>query len=214
MGEMVNDLVLSLKAHLQDKMIDSVPSEYVTMLTYTDSDGTDRVLAPSLVKIGRLQDDPTGLSGNVLIPSIYVAIHCNDPEDLADGWKHTVASAVESSASNLGLHIGYPYEIGGSTLWWRRYRVSFEAYFIDSDQTQEEALRLANLIRALLRRYCEGYRADDNPHGWKCAGLSDTLGESALIAQVGKSHCWEGGGPDDDYIWRGAVWLQVLTEVA
>jgi len=210
MGEMANDLVQSLKAHLQDKMVDNIPSEFVAMLTYTDANGVDRVLAPSLVKIGRLQDDPTILSGATAIPSSYVAIHCNDPDDMSDGWKHTMASAVESSATNLGLRLGNPYEIGGSKQWWRRFRVTFEAYFIDSDQGQEESLRLANLIRAMLEQYCESQRPD-NTHGWQCGGMTDTLGETALEAHVAKSHCWEGGGPDDDYIWRGAVWVQVIT---
>lgn len=210
MGEITNDLALSLKAHLQDKMVDSIPPEYAIMLAYTDMNGVARVIAPSLIKLGRLQDDPTILSGAVAIPSSYVAIHCNDPDDMSDGWKHTIASSVESSGTNLGLYLGIPYEIGGSTQWWRRFRVTFEAYFIDSDQSQEESSRLANLIRATLERYCESKRPD-NDHGWQCGGMTDTLGETALAAHVAKSHCWEGGGPEDDYIWRGAVWVQVLT---
>jgi len=35
--------------------------------------------------------------------------------------------------------------------------------------------------------------------------------ETALEAHVAKSHCVELGGPKDDYIWEGAVWVQVLT---
>lgn len=210
MGEIVNDLLQGLKLHLQAKMIDSVPAEYAALLAYTDMNGEARVLKPSLVQIGRLQDDPTALSENLAEPSIHVAIHENDPDDLSDGWKHTVASSVDSSATNLSLHLGYPYEIGGAEHWWRRFRVSFEAYFIDSDQTKEEATRLANLIRGLLEKYCGSYRPW-NLHGWQCGGIEDTFHETAMEAHVAKSHCWAGGGPDDDYIWRGAVWVQVLT---
>ena len=212
MGEIVNDLMQSLKAHLQDKMIDNVPEAYGSLLAYTDAEGEGRVLVPSLIKIGRLQDDPTQLTDDLEEPSSYVAIQPHDPDDLSDGWKHTIASSVDSSATNLSLHVGYPYEIGGTKRWWRRFKVSFEAYFIDSDQSQEEAVRLANLILGLLEKYCDSYRAADNPRGWQCGGTTDIFGETALESHIAKSHCWEGGGPDDDYIWRGGVWLQVMTE--
>jgi hypothetical protein len=211
MGEIVNDLLVSLKAHLTDKMITNVPAAFQAMLTYTDSESTERVLTPSLVKIGRLQDDPTRLPDSLAIPSSHVAIQVQDPEDMSDGWKHSVASSVDSSATNLSLHIGYPYEIGGTKRWWRRFKVSFKVFFIYSDQTEEEAARLANLFRSMLETYCESKRPD-NQHGWQCGGMTDTLGETAMEAHVAKSHCVELGGPEDDYIWEGAVWVQVLTE--
>ena len=211
MGEIVNDLMQSLKAHLQDKMIDNVPEAYGSLLAYTDAEGEGRVLVPSLIKIGRLQDDPTQLTDDLEEPSSYVAIQPHDPDDLSDGWKHTIASSVDSSATNLSLHVGYPYEIGGTRRWWRRFKVSFKAFFIYSDQTEEEAARLGNLFRAMLEKYCESYRAT-NTHGWQCGGLQDDLGETALEAHVAKAFAVELGGPDDDYIWEGAVWVQVMTE--
>jgi hypothetical protein len=210
MGEIVNDLLVSLKAHLQAKMVDSIPEAYEAMLTYEDSEGENRVLKPALIKIGRLQDDPTRLSDDLAEPSAHIAIQVQDPEDMSDGWKHSVASSVDSSATNLSLHIGYPYEIGGSRRWWRRFKVSFKVFFIYSDQVEDEATRLAQLFRATLEHYCESKRPD-NQHGWQCGGMEDTLGETALEAHVAKSHCVELGGPDDDYIWEGAVWIQVLT---
>jgi hypothetical protein len=210
MGEIVNDLLVSLKAHLQDKMVDSIPAEYLAILAYKDSEGTTRTLVPSLIKIGRLQDDPTRLTDDPLVPSSHIAIQVQDPEDMSDGWKHSVASSVDSSATNLSLHIGYPYEIGGARRWWRRFKVVFKVFFIYSDQTEEEATRLAQLFRATLEKYCESKRPD-NQHGWQCGGTTDTLGETALEAHVAKSHCVELGGPKDDYIWEGAVWVQVLT---
>jgi len=209
MGEIMYDLADSLRLHLQDKMVDDIPAAYSTTLAYTDSEGDERTFAPSLIKIGRLQDDPTALSEDTVIPSSYVAIHAHDPLDTSDGWKHSIASSVESSTTNLSLGVGYPYELGGSKKWWRRLVAEFGCYFIDSDQSETEAFRLANVMRGLLEHYCESYRAD-NLHGWNCV-LTDDFGESALEAHVAKSHCWEGGGPDDDYIWRGAVWVQVFT---
>ena len=211
MGEIVNDLMVSLKTHLQDKLIDNIPEAYGTLLAYTDSEGGERILAPCLIKLGRLQDDPTELSDDLSVPSAHIAIQPHDPDDLSDSWKHSVASSVDSSATNLSLAIGYPYEIGGTRVWWRRFKVSFKVFFIYSDQTETEATRLGNLFRAMLEKYCESYRAT-NPHGWRCGGVQDDLGETALEAHVAKSHAVATGGPDDDYIWEGAVWVQVQTE--
>ena len=210
MGEIVYDLLTSLRDHLQDKMIDNVPPEYVPTLTYTGIDGVERVLRPSLVKIGRLQDDPTDLSDDVAVPSTLIAIHTNDPGDLSDGWKHAIAGPIDESTTNLGVHVHRPYEMGGWNTWWRRFKVDVEMYLIDSDQNQEEATRLANLMRVLLEKYCES-PTPVNPHGWNCV-MTDDFGEYAMLSCVAKAHIWEGGGPDDDYIWRGGVWLQVLTQ--
>jgi hypothetical protein len=211
MGEITNDLMLSLKAHLQNMMIDNIPEALEAILTYTDDADESRILKPSLIKIGRLQDDPTRLSDELAEPSTYIAIQPHDPDDMSDGWKHTVASSVDASSTNLSLHVGYPYEIGGTRRWWRRFKVSYKVFFIYSDQTEAEATRLANLFRALLEKYCESYRAS-NTYGWRCGGLEDDLGETALESHVAKSHAVQLGGPDDDYIWEGAVWVQVMTE--
>jgi len=209
MGEIVNDLMVSLRAHLQDKMIDNVPDEYVEMLAYTGSDNREHVLKPSLVKVGRLQDDPTELSGSAAEPSSVITIHTNDPGDLADGWKHSIAGPNDESTTNLGLDLGRPYELTGTELWWRRIKVEFEIYFLESDQTQAEATRLANAMRGLLEQYCRSYNSS-HEHGWRCF-ITDDFGEYAMLSSVAKAHCSEGGGPDDDYIWRGELWLQVLT---
>lgn len=206
MPEITNDLMLSLQAHLQDKLVDNVPAEYETAMTYTDSEGTDRVLTATIM-IGRLQEDPTGLPGLTVEPSIHIAIEPNDPDE--ENWLHTVASSVESSATNLGLRVGYPYEIGGTRRWWRRFRLYFRAFYTRSNQSKAEAIRLTNMVRGLLERYCESYRAT-NLHGWQCV-MTDMFNESALEAHVAKSYSVEQGGPGD-YIGEGSVWVQVMTE--
>ena len=207
MGEIVNDLMLSLKAHLQQKMVDAIPAEYEDYLKYTDAEDVERALTVSRILIGRLQQDPTGLPESSLEPSVHIAIEPNDPDE--EDWQHTVASSVESSATNLGLRLGNIYEIGGTRRWWRRFRLYFRAFYTRSNQSKAEAIRLTNLVRAMLERFCESYRPD-NLHGWNCT-MTDMFNESALEAHVAKSYSVEQGGPGD-YIGEGSVWVQVHTE--
>lgn len=211
MDEIVYGLMTNLKDHLQNKLVTNVPSAFSTYLEYEDQDGDTRVFKPPRVQVGRLQADPTVLSNDIDEPSVYVAISPNDPTDTSRGWQHGVVSDQERAGSNLGLRLGYPYELGGSKLWWRRFHLRSVAFFIYSNQTKAESARLANLLRALLELYCESYRAE-NLHGWQCGGLTDGFGETALASHVARTWTYERGGPDDDYIWDIELWLQVLTE--
>ena len=203
-------LCVSLKSHLEDKLINNVPTEWQTMLTYTGKDGVDRVFTPSLVKIGRLQDDPTVLSSSTALPSVGCYIHYNDPADMGDGWKDSIASGMGVAFPNAGYDLPDVYEIGGGALWWRRFWLEWEAFYIDADTSQVHASRLSSALKHTLE-HCINSQSTINENGWNCV-LRDPLGETAVRSQVVKSHLWEGGGPDDDYIWRGGVWFQVLTD--
>ena len=202
-------LALSLQVHLQDKLINNVPAAFSTMLAYTDKNSVARTFTASLIKIGRLQDDPTELSSSSEIPDIGCYIHYNDPSDEGDGWKDGITSPVESSMTNAAFNLNPTYEVGGGASWWRRFWLEWDAFYIDADFTQTNASRLSAALKHLLELYINS-NTDVNPHGWQCT-YEDPLGEISSRSQVVKSHCWEGGGPDDDYIWRGGVWFQVLT---
>jgi hypothetical protein len=208
--EVIYGLMDNLKDHLQDKMVDDIPSVYSSYLEYVDQEGADRVLKPPEIRLGRLQEDPTNLSSSVDIPSAHIAIHPGDPDDRSDMWTHQIAHLGMSNSANLGMTI-YPREVGGGTMWWRRFKVEFMSYFIYSNQTQEEAMRLGNLFRVLLERFCESY-SSANLHGWQIGGTAFGFGETALHSEIARSFTLERGGPEDDYIWEGAVWPQVLTE--
>ena len=212
--EIVYGLLYDLRQHLYEKMIAAIPPEYTPALTYTDIDGKARVLKPWDVKVGRVYD-PLDYDEDPLTPAIVVSVHPNDPADLSDGWKHTVASNVDGSSPNAGMNLGGIREIGlgGTVLWWRRITVFYDCYYMDSDQIQTEAVRLTNGLRAVIERYCSP-RTPGNPHGWEPC-IVDSMGEMSLRPVVVKSHYWEGGGPDSpttgDFIWRGITWIQVLT---
>lgn len=202
-------LAESLKEHLQEKMIDNMPAQFQRMMEYVDKDDQDRVFAPSLIKTGRLQDDPTVLSASSAIPSVGIYIHYNDPSDTGDGWKDGICSAVDSSMTNAAFQIPV-YEIGGGEMWWRRFWVEWEMFAIDADFDQETAYRIAAALKQGIE-YFANRSSTVNPDGWECV-IRDQFHECSLFSKVVKSHLWEGGGPPDDYIWRGGVWLQVLTE--
>jgi len=203
-------LALSAQEHLQDKLIDNIPAAFAAMLAYTDKDGVVRIFTPSLIKLGRLQDDPTALAASQAIPSVGCYIHYNDPSDTGDGWKDGIASAVESSMTNAGFGIPAVYEVGGGSMWWRRFWLEWEAFYIDADLTQLDSSRLSAALKHMLECCLSSY-SSVNPHGWKCV-MQDPFVETSIRSAVVKSHLWEGGGPEDDYIWRGAVWYQVMTE--
>jgi hypothetical protein len=212
--EIVYALMEDLVGHLQDKMIDNIPPEFAPLLTYIDVDGVKRVMAPWDVKMDRVYD-PLDYDNDPETPAVIISVHTNDPADLGDGWKHEVASGIEGSSTNAALHIGGIREVGygGATMWWRRLTVFFDCYYMDSDQIQDDAARLTNATRAVIERCCS-VRTTTNVHGWSPC-IVDAMRERSLRPEVVKSHYWEGGGPDTpetgDFIWRGIVWLQVLT---
>ena len=207
--QIVYALAFSLQAHLDAQLRTDVPAAYQEVLGFTARDGTEQVMMAGKVNIGRYQDDPENLGVSAQHPSVLVAIHYHDPQDLGQGWKHTLVSAVETSAVNAAYRIPTPYEIGGGEMWWRRYMIEFSIYYIDADLAQIHAARLtAGFLGALEQ--CINSVSRVNANGWNCA-ITGAMGEVALRSQVIKSHAWEGGGPDDDYLWRGAVWAQVLT---
>jgi hypothetical protein len=84
-------------------------------------------------------------------------------------------------------------------------------FFLYSNQSEEDAAKIANMNRVMLERCCEHCRTD-NPYGWQVGGLRDGFGETALESHVASVWTKQRGGPDDDYIWDIRMWIQVLTE--
>jgi hypothetical protein len=210
MTDIVYALMESLRAHLESKLVTSPPSWVQEMLTVPIG-STPTYIPPTFIKIGRVYDPiDEGVPGEGL-PFVQIAIHANDPDDLSDGWEHAILSAIPFSKENTGIGLGYPFEIGGGQFWWRRLTVKFTVDATEADLNQVAAGRLANSLRSVLERLCNS-RSQSNADGWLPGSAAEPGGETPILSQVAKSHCWEGGGPDDDFIWRGGVWVQVLTE--
>lgn len=208
---MIHELKVSLRDWLTERFdINNMPPEHVQALTFTGRDGNSHVFLPGEIRVGRLQDDPTVLSPDVNIPSSYILVHSNDPLDQGDGWKHKIVSGGPEKQGSAGVFFESAHLVGGGRRWWRRITVEFGIYFIASDQDRDEADRLTSAFQHLLELYCDE-RSIVNPYGWDPSSVS-FLDERAIVSYVTASHAWEGGGPPDDYIWRGAVWVEVLTE--
>jgi hypothetical protein len=144
-----------------------------------------------IVKIGKYQDDP-------LKNNIYAAISPGDPERLE--WADGIVTL--ESMQNVGFNID-PREVGGGEVWWRRGIIQVGTYFIMDRFTESVAITHAHTFLARLENALQ-----TTP----IAGLEDSYGERAVLLFVAGNQYSETGGPPNQYIWRGKVWWQVLTE--
>jgi hypothetical protein len=92
--------------------------------------------------------------------------------------------------------------VGGGHFWWRKGRVSISCYFLTQKFDQDTAGLHAHTIMGRVVHYTERTPV---------ANLVDDFGERALAIYVYASNFFEGGGPPDQYIWRGEVLWQALT---
>lgn len=189
------------------QIVDMVIDAYVTYLTYTmittiDEDNPTRA---GEVRGGRLQDDPT-LSG------IFVLFHPNDVSET--GWK-SVPSLAESnhpmgiSGGGGGISPLPPFQIGGGEfLWWRRFTMEIGCFFINKGYTRNQARQYAHIVfgRAEQSIIKGGVDRDAG-----ILGLIDIFGETVLNVILSSTRYTEGGGPPNDFIWRGRIHFDALT---
>ena len=143
------------------------------------------------VKAYRFQDSP-------LDKPIYLSVLSGDPEDpsFADG------RLGYKDMNDLGLNLPSG-EVGGGHLWWRRGRVRIGAYFMAGDTEQQDAADYAQIILGRAMKSLDECPVSD---------LVDEFGERAHWVAVTASTFSEGGGPENQYLWRGMIHWQVLTE--
>jgi hypothetical protein len=144
------------------------------------------------VKIGRFQDDP-------LRSNVYIAISPGDPSKSGD-WEDGIVTL--ESMQDVGFNID-PREVGGGETWWRRGVAQIGVFYINERLDEEDAvLNAYNTLHRLL------WALRNAPVG----GLTDEYNEKSVKMFVAAHQFSESGGPPDQYIWRGKVWWQVLTE--
>jgi hypothetical protein len=188
MSQIVNLVLHALKDHLTEEM-------------QTNIDSFDKTQAAK-VKIGRLQESPVPLG-------VYLAISGGDPQnpDLQDG-------ILDVRASSPGWNTGFEmatYEVGGdpthpflsNSMWWRRGIVELGCFWM-MDQLDEESA--AESSYEVLGRLIFSIESCD------VRGLKDTYGERAVKIFPFSNRFFESGGPPKQYIWRGSVQWQCLTE--
>lgn len=176
-------------AAIAPMLLDALHSHLTTKMqsSISSSDPT----RADVVKIGRFQDDP-------LKNNIWIAISPSDPEKL--DWVDGIVTL--DTMKDIGFYID-PREVGGGQAWWRRGVAQIGCYFIREKYTEEQSIGYAHTVLARLVNNIEN--VDLN-------GLVDDYGERAILMFCYSHHFAESGGPPDQYIWRGKVHWQCLTE--
>jgi hypothetical protein len=143
---------------------------------------------------------PYRFQGSPLENYIYLYVTGGDMNDpnLADSR----VSSQREGVDNLDMTLPAG-EIGGGHYWWRRGRVVLGCYFVlDPKFAQEVAGQHAHTVlgRAM-------YTIDST----NVADLVDDFGEQAYMIACYANTFYEGGGPPNQYIWRGEIHWQALT---
>lgn len=155
----------------------------------TEEDGTK----VGLVKVGRLQDDPTVFMKNVMV---------RPNKDKPD--------AVHTHQENK--YDAPAYLIGGGyhAHWWRRFIAEFQLFY-DPDVSRDEAYERSEIILARARNVLSTMPLPV----FQVEGVdsqTDTFGESPIEFTVTHMLTKENGGPGS-FIWRCEIGVEVLTEV-
>jgi len=188
MTQVVNLVLHRLKDHLTTQMS--------TNISTSDKSRVEKV------KIGRLQESPVVLG-------VYLAISAGDPQnpDLQDG-------ILDVRANSPGWQTGFDmptYEVGGdpdypflsNSMWWRRGVVAVGCFWMNEQLEEEAAYEQSYEVLGRLMRSVESCDV---------RGLKDSYGERAVKLFPFASKFFESGGPPQQYIFRGAVEWQCLTE--
>lgn len=141
---------------------------------------------------------PYRFQANPLVENIYVWVSAGDVQNPNDPDARIGSTGME----NLGIDVPSG-EVGGGHLWWRRGKAEVGCYFIKSNYNEEQAAEIATIVLGRTMHWLE--RAP-------VAGLVDEFGELAYQIFVYANTFIEGGGPPNQYYWRGSISWQALTE--
>lgn len=141
---------------------------------------------------------PYRFQGDPIDQKIYAYVTDGDPKD-----PYTMDGRIDAiDADTLGLRVPAG-EIGGGHLWWRRGRVVFGCYYLADNLEQLPSADYAHIVLGRIETAIERTIVTD---------LVDEFGERAHKIFLTSTAFFEGGGPDDQYLWRGEVLWQVLTQ--
>ena len=173
---------------LVDAVVASVQRHTIDLVDPTDPARAD------VIKLGHLyQLNPTRPESN-----IYATISHGDKEDprFTDG--------IVDAKSMYGAGFDVPVrEIGGPTMWWRRFTAQYGVFLPRSGLTEREAMVIAftfyeRLLRGIEEAYVVGLRSGN---------------ETAVSVHLIDTTMYESGGTHDQtFIWRGKARFRVLTE--
>jgi hypothetical protein len=167
-------------------------AEELELALITNVPKSDRARV-DLVKAYRFQDSPEDYK-------IYVSVVPGNPDEPTQVHGRI---DIGEDLEKLGLYLPAG-EVGGGHLWWRRGRIKIGAFLLDQGYTESVAGDIAHTVLGRTEYHTERVNV---------TSLIDDYGERAHgNVYVCASNFFEGGGPDDQYIWRGDVRWQVLTQ--
>lgn len=174
----------SIHDMIGDKLVQLVTAACITNVSDPDYQASE-------VRQGLLQQDPVE-------NRITLLVNPGDPEDSRSEPKWSDVPAGEDPS------MGYPsFEMGGGGFMLRRFSIDVRAYFINSQEDRETARKIATFI----------FKSAEKAVHQATMGFTDSFGEFALQSFVKKTIPFESGGPPNQFIWRGKILVQVLTEL-
>lgn len=151
----------------------------------------DDITRADVIKKGMFQENPT-------LKNVSLAVQGGDHED--PNYRDGIVSIEKMDDINFDIP---PREIGGGVYWWRRGVVSVKCYFILEGLSENDAHQKAYQI---LGRAINGVETTPMPLP------IDEFGEKASQIFVSSNTFYESGGPPSNYLFRGKIFWQVLTE--
>jgi len=178
-------------SHIVHMIVNKIAEDLNTALI-TNVSSSDPARA-AWVKAYRFQDSPKKYP-------IYVSVVPGNPDEpTLEHGRIDIGEDLE----RLGIYIPSG-EVGGGHLWWRRGRIKIGCFLLDEGYEEDEAADVAQTVLGRVEYYAERINV---------SSLVDDYGERAHgNVFIFASNFFEGGGPDDKYIWRGEVRWQVLTQ--
>lgn len=173
----IYEIAKSVTDHLKDVM-------------QTELNANDLTRA-GVARIGLLQQSP-------LTGGINILTNTNDPDD-DKGWRNSVTAGPGDS---MGLNMEkFAYEIGGGSMWYRRYTTRLDQFFKASvDRVGAEQLSAIIMSRA-EQAIIDAPLIED----------ADSFGEIPLKSYIHSTVNVEGGGPGQ-FIYHGMIYWFCLTE--
>lgn len=154
--------------------------------------------AATEVRQGSLQEDP-------VTRRIGLLVNPANPESRED---HPVWSDKPTSHVYSGYDIA-PYEIGGGERWWRRFKITVDIYLVSTQENRQDARSIGSWVFGKTQQALRTHKTIRDAAGLM---ITDEFGESAILMQVEGLNMWESGGPPSTFIWKGHLFVQVLTE--
>ena len=192
----LNVLMEHMEAWLYQQLVTDVEEEDDTAL--------------GLIKVGKLQDDPT-----ILMKNLMIHPRTKSPNDNEDEW-HT--PHIDGYNGVHGIDTAYLIGGGYHAYWWRKFRLEFQLFFLD-EQNRNVARRKSNVIisrsehaiHTMPMPIWDGETGELSDGTGENDTQTDSFGESPSLVLITATHEREGGGPGD-FIWRVEMTVEWLTE--